>query len=124
MQDKYDQAVSGFLKQLPNEKFIFEITKCCNYSTFVMVNKRGTSLIDLYAEVSNWFESRTIRKLYLLTSAGEEVIIPVTTVISINDYIKANQHLFVPIYPIPNWVVYRIYLDDGHTHTEDCDIQK
>lgn len=122
-QEKYNQLMSDFFKQLPNEKYIFEITKCCGYSTFVIVNKRGT-LIDLYKEVSNWFECRTINQLYLRAPANNVVTIPVTDVINIKDYIKANSQLFVPIYPVPNWVVYRIYLDDGHSHTEECDVQK
>jgi hypothetical protein len=124
MQDKYDQLIIDHLKQLPNEKYIFEITKCCNYSTLVMVNKRGTSILDLYKEVSNWFECRTIRRLYLVGPTGEEITIPVTNVIELKEYIISNPTLFVPIYPIPNWVMYRIYLDDGHIHTEEPDDQK
>ena len=122
MQDKYDQLIKDYLKQLPNEKYIFEITKCCNYSTLVMVNRRGTSLLDLYKEVSNWFECRSIKELYLLGPSGEHVAIPVTNVVEIRDYILFNPTLFVPTYPIPNWVVYRIHLDDGHSHvhTEEC----
>ena len=79
-QDKYDEHLGNLIKQLPNSKYIFEVTKCCNYSTFVLVNKRAT-LLDLYKEV---------------------------------DYIY-SQHM-KPIYPVPNNVVYRIYLDDGHSH--------
>jgi hypothetical protein len=87
MQDKYDQLIIDHLKQLPNEKYIFEITKCCNYSTLVMVNKRGTSILDLYKEVSNWFECRTIRRLYLVSPTGEEMPIPVTNVIELKSFI-------------------------------------
>lgn len=124
MQDKYDQLIKDHLNQLPNEKYIFEITKCCDYSTFVMVNRRGSTLLDLYKEVSNWFECRTIRRLYLVGPTGEDINIPVTNIIELKSYISSNPTLFVPIYPIPNWVVYRIYLDDGHSHTEECDDQK
>lgn len=123
IQDEYDDRLTDLIKQLPNTKYVFEVTKCCNYSTFVLVNKRGT-LLDLYKEVSIWFECRTIQQLYLLTPDGDEVSIPMTDVYSIKDYIQANISLFAPIYPIPNWVVYRIYLDDGHTHTEECTTQK
>ena len=120
IQDVYDEHFSSFLKQLPNEKYVFEVTKCCNYSTFVMVNKRGT-LLDLYKEVSNWFECKTVKALYLLDDEEEHrTTIPMTDVVSIKDFTNALR----PIYPVPNWVVYRIYLDDGHSHTEECTTQK
>ena len=116
IQDVYDEHFSSFLKQLPNEKYVFEVTKCCNYSTFVMVDKRGT-LLDLYKEVSNWFECKTVKALYLLDDEEEHRrTIPMTGVVSIKDFISTNA--LRPIYPVPNWVVYRIYLDDGHLHTE------
>ena len=125
MQDKYDQLVKDHLRQLPSEKYIFEVTKCCNYSTLVMVNK-GCSLLSLYEEVSNWFECRHMKSLYILSEDGNKILIPPTSVVSLKDYIKSNPSKFVPIYPIPNWVVYRIYLDDGHDHchTEECTPQK
>lgn len=122
IQDVYDEHFSSFLKQLPNEKYVFEVTKCCNYSTFVLVNKRGT-LLDLYKEVSNWFECKTVKALYLLDDEEEHrTTIPMTDVVSIKDFISTNA--LRPIYPVPNWVVYRIYLDDGHLHTEECTTQK
>lgn len=124
MQDKYDQLVADFHKQLPNEKYMFEVTKCCGYSTIVMVNKRRSTLIDLYKEVSTWFECRSVRRLYLVSPGGGEHDIPVTDVVSIKDYISANPTLFTPVYPIPNWIVYRVYFDDGHSHSEECNIQK
>ena len=122
IQDVYDEHLSSFLKQLPSEKYVFEVTKCCNYSTFVLVNKRGT-LLDLYKEVSTWFECKTVKALYLLDDEEEHrTTIPMTEVVSIKDFISTSA--LKPIYPVPNWVVYRIYLDDGHSHTEECTTQK
>lgn len=118
-QEKYDTKLNDLFRQFPNNKYVFEITKCCNYSTFVLVNKQGT-LLDLYKEVSIWFECRTLNKLYLKSPNDEMISIPMTDIISIKEYIRTKQTLFTPIYPIPNWVVYRIYLDDGHTHTDEC----
>ena len=124
LQDKYDNHIIDLIRQLPNTKYIFEITKCCNYSTFVLVNKRGT-LLDLYKEVSNCFECRTMQQLYVVSPLSDELTtIPMTDVLSIKDYIRTNPTLFVPIYPVPNCVVYRVYLDDGHSHTEECSTRK
>lgn len=114
LQDKYDEHLGNLIKQLPNSKYIFEVTKCCNYSTFVLVNKRAT-LLDLYKDVSIWFECKTIKELYLVSSeTGEKQTIPMTDMVQLKDYIY-SQHM-KPIYPVPNNVVYRIYLDDGHSH--------
>jgi hypothetical protein len=112
LQDKCDQHLGNLIKQLPNSKYILEITKCCNYSTFVLVNKRAT-LLDLYKEVSIWFECKTIKELYIVSN-NEKQTIPITDMVQLKDYIY-SQHM-KPIYPVPNMVVYRIYLDDGHTH--------
>ena len=114
LQDKYDQHLGNLIKQLPNSKYTFEVTKCCNYSTFVLVNKRAT-LLELYKEVSIWFECKTIKELYIVSSeTNEKHTIPMTDVVQLKDYIR-EQHM-IPIYPVPNNVVYRIYLEDGHSH--------
>ena len=113
LQDKYDQHLGNLIKQLPNAKYILEVTKCCNYSTFVLVNKRAT-LLDLYKEVSIWFECKTIKELYIVSETGEKHTIPMTDVVQLKDFI-CDQHMR-PIYPVPNNVVYRIYLEDGHSH--------
>lgn len=112
LQEKYDEHLGNLMKQLPNTKYIFEITKCCNYSTFVLVNKRAT-LLDLYKEVSIWFECKTVKELYIVSNS-EKHTIPITEMVQLKDYIYSQN--MKPIYPVPNKVVYRIYLDDGHTH--------
>jgi hypothetical protein len=123
LQEKYDTLMSDWMKQFQNTKFIFEVTKCCGYSTFVMVNKRSTP-IDLYREVSQWFECSTVQELYTIsTQTGEKHTIPMTDMITIRDYIRnAPREFFNPVYPIPNKIVYRIYFDDGHKHPtcEEC----
>lgn len=114
LQDKYDEHLGHLIKQFPNTKYTFEVTKCCNYSTFVLVNKRAT-LLELYKEVSIWFECKTIKELYIISvGTGEKQTIPMTDMIQLKDYIYSQN--MKPIYPVPNNVVYRIYLDDGHTH--------
>jgi hypothetical protein len=113
LQDKYDQHLGNLIKQLPNMKYTFEVTKCCNYSTFVIVNKRAT-LLDLYKEVSIWFECKTMNELYIYTETNEKQTIPMTDMVQLKDFINGQR--MKPIYPVPNNVVYRIYLDDGHSH--------
>ena len=119
LQNKYDDHIINLIKQFPNSKYIFEVTKCCTYSTFVLVDKKG-SLIDLYREVSNYFECRSLNGLYVVSENEEKKLIPITNVVPIREYINSNPTFFKPIYPVPNGVVYRIYIDDGHTHSDEC----
>lgn len=113
---KYNQLWSDFTNHLPNSNYIFEVTKCCNYSTFVLCSKKGT-LIDLYSAVSRHFECPDIKQLYILNvTTNEKITIPVTDNKKIREFIINNVALFKPIYPVPHPVVYRIYLDDGHVH--------
>jgi hypothetical protein len=121
LQDKYDTHLHNLITRLPNAMYTFEVTKCCGYSTFVLVNKRGT-LLDLYKEVSLWFECKTLHELYIVSNeTNEKKTIPITEMVTIKDYIREFQRIFfVPLYPIPNNIVYKIYLDDGHCHNHEC----
>lgn len=121
LQEKYDTQLHNLIKRLPNVMYTFEVTKCCGYSTFVLVNQRGT-LLDLYKEVSLWFECKTVKELYVRSSeTNEKRMIPITEMVLIKDYIRELQRpFFTPIYPVPNNIVYKIYLDDGHCHVHEC----
>jgi len=116
-QTKYDTLLIDYMKQLNNKKYLFEITKCCDYSTIVAVNKDAT-LIDIYKEVSMWFECCNIQELYTVSNiTNEKRRIPVSATVPIKQYLEVQpREFFQPIYPVPNNVVYRLYLDDGH-HT-------
>ena len=117
--DKYVSLWKDFTSQLPNSNYIFEVTKCCNYSSIVVCSKKG-NLLDLFNAVSSHFESPDIKQLFLLNNlTNEKLSIPVSSNILIRDFISKNKQndYFRPVYPIPIPVVYRIYLDDGHTHT-------
>ena len=48
---------------------------------------------------------------------NEKIAIPRNANIKLCDYINNNTFLFIPIYPLPFKVVYRIYIDDGHNHS-------
>ena len=111
----YEDQITSLIKQLQNQNYTFEITKCCNYSTFVLVNRSGT-LLDLFKAVSLHFDCPDIKSLYLVNiQTNEKRRIPLTDTVKISKYILDQpREFFIPIYPVPMQVVYRVYLDDGH----------
>jgi len=113
----YEDQIENLTKSLLNYNYIFEVTKCCGYSTFVLVSKKGT-LLDMYKSISLHFECPDIKSLFVMNeNTKEKMKIPVTDTIKIFEYIPTqNRSFFMPVYPIPQPVVFRIYLDDGHHH--------
>jgi hypothetical protein len=124
VQPSYEGQIENMLKQLQSQNYTFEVTKCCGYSTFVLVKRNGT-LMDLYKNISQHFECPNIRRLFVVNEqTREQIQIPLTDMINIRDYIvKQPRECFTPVYPVPHTVVFRIYLDDGHHHVhENTDI--
>jgi hypothetical protein len=117
--EKYNELISNHLKEMPSKMFSFELTKCCNYSTLVFVYKED-KLSDLFLQVAKHFGCQKLISLYLLGSEGQKVQIPFNSGTLVKDFIfehtQANNRILKPIYDVPLPVVYRIYIDDGHTH--------
>ncbi len=120
----YEDHITSLTKQLQDQNYTFEITKCCNYSTFVLVKRSGT-LLDLFKAVSLHFECPDIKSLYLVNiQTNEKRRIPLTDTVKISKYILDQpREFFAPVYQVPKPVVYRVYLDDGHMcATQNIDI--
>ncbi len=95
--------------------YTFQITKLCGYSVFITIYKTET-LIDLYKHIIDHFGSSEIRELFFYAPSGERIKVPISkTIVSdfVRDKIICNPVKLEPIYPLPNPVIYRIYLDDG-----------
>ena len=113
---KFEKFCNGIL----NNQYIFEITKLCGHGQFITMFKRQT-LLDLYKIISLHFECKDIKQLFFMnTRTNEKINIPITDEIIIRDFIynytSTTTQMIKPIYPLSCKVVYRIYLDDGHTH--------
>ena len=106
---------------IPNTSYIIQVSKFCGYSEFLFIFKNST-LLDLYKNVSNQFSCYDIKGLYIRnekTMAVERI--PLTEKITIRYYIVQINNskdeikdMMRPVYPLPNKVVFKIYLDDGH----------
>jgi hypothetical protein len=91
-------------------KYQFLITKHCGYEFLIIIHKLS-SLIELYKHIEYEIGHANF-SLYV----NNELINK--TNYNLSDYIKylqVNKNL-IPIYKIPNPVVYRVFIDDGHKH--------
>jgi len=120
-QDKYDE----FLRNTFNLNFVFEVTKCCGYSTFITVYKNQT-IMDLYSNIMNHFGGNIqIHSLFFISPENARVIIPISNQ-PILDFVRSNimckPPSLVPIYHLPKPVIYKIYFDDGHCSKNNCSL--
>jgi hypothetical protein len=119
-QDKYDE----FLRNVFNLNFVFEVTKCCGYSTFITAYKNQT-IMDLYSNIVNHFGNIQIRELFFISPQNERIQIPISNQ-KLSDFIRShivcNPPRLVPVYNLPKPVIYKIYFDDGHCTEEHCSL--
>ena len=124
MNNLYADKQQEFINNIHNQMFTFEVTKCCGYSTFVVVYK-NQNLMDLYNTIINHFGYIQIKELFFLTPEREKIIVPISNqVLSdfVRSYVVCNPCKLVSIYTLPNPIVYRLYVNDGdhceaHPHT-------
>ena len=119
MNNQYKEKFDEFLRNTHNLMFTFEVTKCCGYSTFIIIYKEQP-LIDIYKTIINHFGCNIkIKQLYFLSSDNERIFVPIssqTTSEFIRSYTSCSPVKLVPIYDLPNPVIYRLFLDDDHDH--------
>jgi hypothetical protein len=115
--DKYNKVLGNYIKEIPGRMFTFEVTKCCDYSTFVLMYKEET-LADLYGRVSLHF-GHDVVALHFLSPDKERIRVPLNGTKTIKEFIYAQIGVLKPVYNLPMPVVYRIYIDDGHEHDHE-----
>ena len=118
--DDFTRKMCEYTSSIPNNKYIFEITKLCGYSEFIFINK-DESMLDLYKAISLQFQCLDIKSLFLANGVNRYSV-PLTNIVSLRRFITdaqkdGNLRQFInPVYQLPAPVVYRVYLDDGHVH--------
>jgi hypothetical protein len=113
----YNEKIQYYFQSITKSKYLFEITKCCNYSEIVSVYKEQSSLRDLYQNVLSQFEHNSLLELSVIKNDTDKLVIPNDENILLREFINRNSSFFIPIYPLPAAVVYRIIFDDGHVHS-------
>jgi hypothetical protein len=119
--NNYKSKIDEYINHIPNAHYILEITKCCNYSEFMVIHKDVT-LCDLYKSVSIGFQL-PVNRLYVIhsNSPSTKMLIPNNANVTLRNLITSNSFYFKPVYPIEAKVVYKIYYDDGHCHSDHAD---
>ena len=102
------------LANVSDNKYLFEMTKCCGYSFMMTVFKMNT-LTEFYRIMYLELSHLTIQRIYLQNNNGEQFEIP-NNETTICEFVNANAGWFTPVYPLPAKVVYRVFFDDGHVH--------
>ena len=115
MDNQYQEKLNEYTHNMFNIMFIFEVTKCCGYSTFITIYK-NQSLIDLYSIIINHFGNIEIKELYFISTEQQRVNIPLSRQsVSefVSSYVLSNPIRLAPIYPLPKPTIYRLILNDG-----------
>ena len=132
MNNNYQEKLKEYIQSINNLMYTFEVTKCCGYSTFITIYKDET-LIDLYNKIILHYGGIEIEGLYFKAKVrldndndnhnnilvDKNITVPLSNK-AIFQFVRENiscvPRKLVPIYPLPNPVVYRLYLDDGYCH--------
>ena len=130
MDNTYQEKMNDYINSINNLMYTFEITKCCNYSTFINIYK-DESLADLYKKVAFHFACEVV-ELFFISPNSDHIRVPLSNIPVfkfVRDNITCNPLRLIPIYPLPNPVVYRLYLNDGYhcshdicLNTNKCDL--
>jgi hypothetical protein len=118
-EELYNQQINNYINNnIKNNMYLIELTKCCEYGSFITMYK-DESLLDLYRRASLDFQSNEIKSLYIKNKDNNKILIPISTLTTIRDFIMSqimdsNNPNMVPLYPLPCNVVYKIYIDDDH----------
>jgi hypothetical protein len=122
MDNQYHDHLNQHIQHMTSSMYTFQVTKLCGYSTFITIYKNKT-LLDLYSEIIDHFGSNEIRELFFYAPSGERIKIPISKTI-VSDFVRANVVCnpvkLEPIYPLPNPVIYRLYLDEGCCASGHC----
>jgi hypothetical protein len=111
------QKMKEYVSSISDRNFIFEITKCCGYSEILCVNKNET-LTNLHRNIV--FQFGKAYTIYVVNNkTNEKINIPDSNDVLIRNFIIENKECFIPIYPLPDEVVYRVLFHDGCNHKVD-----
>lgn len=109
MDPNFSKKLENYYKHLNGNCIWIELTKCCGFSCFISIYKLS-KLSDIYNNASCHLSNISIVNLYVNDDNGNKLIIP-NDDMCVNDYLNLNRVFFKPIYPLPNDVVYRVFIE-------------
>lgn len=117
----FSEKLDNYYKHIKGNCVWIELTKCCGFSTFISVYKMS-KLTDIYNNACCHLSNIPIQNLYAKDMCGNKLVIPREDV-CINDFLNLNRTFFKPVYPLPNDVVYRVFIECsfvGGTYCCNC----
>jgi hypothetical protein len=106
-------------------KVLLECVKTCGYGFFVEVYPRSEladvtnaicDCLDLARPAVAGAAAPAPLKLTLRADAKPDVELNCASRETVRDLRARMPEYMVPVYPLPARIVYRVYVDDGHTH--------
>ena len=125
----FDYKREVFYRSIANNHIWFDVEKVCGYSELTSIHHLSTTQ-DLWHHVANQFENKNIILYYFDNSPNKTRIeFPQSNDMLLHRFLREHNKIFIPIYPYPANVVYKLYLDDGchdpsHNHCEQSDAMK
>ena len=119
LSEEYREKYDVMLNRIPDKMYVFEITKKCGYSEFVLVYK-DSPVSDLFTIASNQFSTNVNCLYFMNTETKQHYHILNTNRVSMRELITSfqqnteMQNFIEPIYKnVERLVVYRLFYDDG-----------
>jgi len=107
---EYNELLQDYLTNSRNGRYFFVLEKSCGYKWMTAFYKDNT-LAEVYRGITLDFQN-PLAVLYIKNAEGEREDIPNTDTIHLGEFIRANNAVMRPVYPMPARVVYKIYYDD------------
>ena len=113
-----------FIESCFNNRYIIEFTKMCGYFEWTTIYKsQSITLYDIYDIAETHFRQKNLILYAKSNKSSEPNTNPDTHWIKISsnkdidfyDYIARHRDFFIPVYPVPANIVYKIYVDDCNT---------
>jgi hypothetical protein len=118
---EYKKKMDMFLKAIPDCMYVFEMTKLCGYSEFLLMYKEAP-ISDIYKSITYRFGS-TPRLFFMKEDTKQQYQLPNTEIFTVREMINKlynnveTNGMIKPVYAdLDSLVVYRLFYDDGHTH--------
>ena len=119
LSEEYREKYDVMLNRIPDKMYVFEITKKCGYSEFVLVYK-DSPVSDLFTIASNQFSTNVNCLYFMNAETKQHYHISNTNQVSMRKLITSfqqnpeMQNFIEPIYKnVECLVVYRLFYDDG-----------
>jgi hypothetical protein len=110
----FSESKERFFRCIFNQHYLLQITKCCDHFEWITILKTYTCN-DLYRYLREFYENPKTLQLFAKDDFGNKLEISESDC-PIKKLIFTNGNFFKPVYPLPYQVVYKLFIDDGHTH--------